>query len=202
MFAMSSVTEGLGTSLLDAMACVEADRRDRGRRHPGSRRRRRHRLLVPPRDHAAMADAIVRLLKDAALRRRMGDAGLARARSAVHVERMVAGDDARSTSGGRHARAVERSLDRRNLHDRVDHVLTRLHLNWCAAFLGTYNVSPACTAYDVPPSMESPRISPRPIELAVEIVPPITIMPVPSLTMMKSALPVCASAPELFCGTS
>ena len=32
-------------------------------------------FLVPPRDHEAMADAIVRLLKDDALRRRMGEAG-------------------------------------------------------------------------------------------------------------------------------
>ena len=33
LFAMSSVTEGLGTSLLDAMACSRADRRDPRRRH-------------------------------------------------------------------------------------------------------------------------------------------------------------------------
>ena len=41
LFVMSSVTEGLGTSLLDAMAAAPPDRRDDGRRHPRSRRRRR-----------------------------------------------------------------------------------------------------------------------------------------------------------------
>ena len=43
LFAMSSVTEGLGTSLLDAMACARADCRHRGRRHSRDRRRRRDR---------------------------------------------------------------------------------------------------------------------------------------------------------------
>ena len=36
-----------------------------------------------------MADAIVRLLNDAALRRQMGEAGLASARERFSVERMV-----------------------------------------------------------------------------------------------------------------
>ena len=47
-------------------------------------------MLVPPRDHAAMAGAILRMLKDADLRRRMGDAGLARVASRFTVDRMVA----------------------------------------------------------------------------------------------------------------
>jgi glycosyltransferase involved in cell wall biosynthesis len=46
-------------------------------------------ILVAPRDHEAMAEAIVRLLKDDDLRRRMGDAGRARARSLFSAERMV-----------------------------------------------------------------------------------------------------------------
>jgi len=45
---------------------------------------------VPPRDHAALARAIVRLLNDQALRRQMGEAGLSRVRSRFTVERMVA----------------------------------------------------------------------------------------------------------------
>lgn len=90
LFVMSSVTEGLGTSLLDAMACsrpivattaggipeVVADG-DTG-------------LLVPPRDHPSMANAIVTLLNDSPRRARMGAAGLARVRERFTVERMVA----------------------------------------------------------------------------------------------------------------
>ena len=43
LFVMSSVTEGLGTSLLDAMACSKAIVATRGRRYSRSRRRRGHR---------------------------------------------------------------------------------------------------------------------------------------------------------------
>ena len=46
-------------------------------------------FLVPPRDHAAMAERLVTLLKDAGLRSRMGGAGLARVRGNFTVERMV-----------------------------------------------------------------------------------------------------------------
>ena len=47
-------------------------------------------LLVPPRDHTELADAIVRALKDDALRQRMGDAGFARVNARFTVDRMVA----------------------------------------------------------------------------------------------------------------
>ena len=47
--------------------------------------------LVEPRDHRAMADRLVVLLKDEPLRRRFGDAALARARERFTVERMVEG---------------------------------------------------------------------------------------------------------------
>ena len=47
-------------------------------------------ILVPPRDDRAMADAIVRLLKDAALRDRMGAAGLSLVNARFSAERMVA----------------------------------------------------------------------------------------------------------------
>jgi glycosyltransferase involved in cell wall biosynthesis len=46
-------------------------------------------LLVPPRDHDAMAAALVTLLQDEALRRRMGLAGEARVRERFSAERMV-----------------------------------------------------------------------------------------------------------------
>jgi glycosyltransferase involved in cell wall biosynthesis len=46
-------------------------------------------LLVPPRDHQAMADALVKLLTNPQLRARMGAAGLARVRAKFSAERMV-----------------------------------------------------------------------------------------------------------------
>jgi glycosyltransferase involved in cell wall biosynthesis len=48
-------------------------------------------FLVPPKDHRAMATKIVTLLKDDALRDRMGTAARARARELFTVERMVEG---------------------------------------------------------------------------------------------------------------
>ena len=90
VFAMSSVTEGLGTSLLDAMACARPIVATRAGGIPEIVEDGVNGLLVQPRDHAAMAAAIVRMLKDAGLRRRMGDAGFARVRERFTVERMVA----------------------------------------------------------------------------------------------------------------
>ena len=86
---MSSITEGLGTSLLDAMAAgkpivatatggipeVVVDG-DTG-------------ILVPPRDDARWPTRSCALLKDAALRQRMGNAGLARAQTRFSAERML-----------------------------------------------------------------------------------------------------------------
>ena len=90
LFVMSSVTEGLGTSLLDAMACSRAIVATRAGGIPEVVEDGENGLLVPPRDHGAMARAIARLLDDEALRRQMGDAGLSRVRSRFTVERMVA----------------------------------------------------------------------------------------------------------------
>ena len=91
LFVMSSVTEGLGTSLLDAMTCTRAVVATNVGGIPEIVEDRRTGLLVAPRDHAAMADAIVRLLGDNAARVRMGEAGLARVQARFTVERMVAG---------------------------------------------------------------------------------------------------------------
>jgi glycosyltransferase involved in cell wall biosynthesis len=90
LFAMSSVTEGLGTSLLDAMACSRAIVATRAGGIPEIVEDGVNGALVAPRDHAAMADAIVRLLKDDGLRKKMGDAGFARVQARFTVERMVA----------------------------------------------------------------------------------------------------------------
>jgi glycosyltransferase involved in cell wall biosynthesis len=89
IFVMSSLTEGLGTSLLDAMAAGKPIVATRAGGIPEVVGDEETGVLVPPRDHDAMAEAIVRLLKDDTLRRKMGDAGRARARSLFSAERMV-----------------------------------------------------------------------------------------------------------------
>lgn len=90
VFAMSSVTEGLGTSLLDAMACSKPIVATSAGGIPEVVVDGENGLVVAPRDHTAMARAIVRLLKDEGLRTRMGEAGFARVRERFTVERMVA----------------------------------------------------------------------------------------------------------------
>ena len=90
LFVMSSVTEGLGTSLLDAMACARPIVATRAGGIPEIVEDGVNGLLVPARDHHALAEAIVRALKDPASRQRMGDAGLARVNERFTVERMVA----------------------------------------------------------------------------------------------------------------
>lgn len=89
LFVMSSETEGLGTSLLDAMAAGKACVGTRAGGIPEVVDDGGTGLLVPAHDPQALAGAIVRLLKDPALRARMGQAGLARVRTAFSVERMV-----------------------------------------------------------------------------------------------------------------
>jgi glycosyltransferase involved in cell wall biosynthesis len=91
LFAMSSVTEGLGTSVLDAMACSRPVVATRAGGIPEIVEDGRTGVLVEPRDHKAMAREIVRLLRDDGLRRRMGDAGRARVSALFTVERMIAG---------------------------------------------------------------------------------------------------------------
>jgi glycosyltransferase involved in cell wall biosynthesis len=89
VFVMSSITEGLGTSLLDAMACGKPIVATTAGGIPEVVVDGETGFLVAPRDHEAMASAIVTLLKDESLRRRMGDAGRARARVHFSAERMV-----------------------------------------------------------------------------------------------------------------
>ena len=89
LFAMSSVTEGLGTSLLDAMACSRAIVATRAGGIPEIVEDGVNGLLVPPRDAASLAAAIVRAQTDDRLRQRLGGAGFARVRERFTVERMV-----------------------------------------------------------------------------------------------------------------
>jgi glycosyltransferase involved in cell wall biosynthesis len=89
LFVMSSVTEGLGTSLLDAMACGKPIVATTAGGMPEVVKDGMTGILVPPRNHEAMADAIVRLLTNDQLRHEMGAAGQARARVYFSAERMV-----------------------------------------------------------------------------------------------------------------
>jgi glycosyltransferase involved in cell wall biosynthesis len=105
LFVMSSVTEGLGTSLLDAMACSRAIVATRTGGIPEVVADGETGLLVPPRDPRALADAIVRLLGDEPARRAMGAAGFARVSERFSLERMIAGTAAvyARVAGTRHA---------------------------------------------------------------------------------------------------
>jgi L-malate glycosyltransferase len=89
LFVMSSVTEGLGTSLLDAMAAARPIVATTAGGIPEVVVHGETGLLVPPRDAHAMAAAIVTLLRDPAGRERFGRAGLARVRERFSAERMV-----------------------------------------------------------------------------------------------------------------
>jgi len=89
IFVMSSITEGLGTSLLDAMAAARPIVATTTGGIPEVVVDGVTGFLVAPRDDAAMAAAIVKLLKDPDLRQRMGQAGLARARELFSAERML-----------------------------------------------------------------------------------------------------------------
>ena len=91
IFAMSSVTEGLGSAVLEAMACGLPGRRRRAPEDlPEVVVDGETGLLVPPHDEPALAQAIVALLGDAARRAAMGAAGRARVVDDFSVETMVA----------------------------------------------------------------------------------------------------------------
>lgn len=91
LFALSSLHEGLCTSLVDAMAAAKAAVATEVGGVPEVMVDGETGFLVPARDHEAMAAKIGLLLKDEALRARMGEAALHRARELFTVERMVEG---------------------------------------------------------------------------------------------------------------
>ncbi len=90
LFVMPSVTEGLGTSVLDAMAASKAVVATRAGGLPEVVVHKDTGFVVEPRDSRAIAAPIVKLLLEEGLRKRMGDAGLARVRARFSAERMVA----------------------------------------------------------------------------------------------------------------
>jgi glycosyltransferase involved in cell wall biosynthesis len=89
LFVMPSVSEGLGTSLLDAMAASKPTVATRTGGIPEVVIDGETGILVPPRDHHALAQAIARLLKDQQLRETMGNAGFERVQRVFSAERMV-----------------------------------------------------------------------------------------------------------------
>jgi glycosyltransferase involved in cell wall biosynthesis len=89
LFVMSSISEGLGTSILDAMAASKAVVATTTGGIPEVVEDGVTGVLVPPHNAPALAEAILRLLKDAPLRRRMGEAGLARVHGQFNVDRMI-----------------------------------------------------------------------------------------------------------------
>jgi glycosyltransferase involved in cell wall biosynthesis len=91
LFVMSSVTEGLGSAILEAMACRRAVVATRAGGIPEAVIDGATGLLVPPQDEAALAKAVIHLLKDSEQRTRFGEAGRARVLEAFSVDRLVAG---------------------------------------------------------------------------------------------------------------
>ncbi len=89
LFVMSSETEGLGTSLLDAMAAGKACVGTRAGGIPEAVADGETGVIVPPRDPEALARAIVMLVNDGERRDAMGAAGRARAVEQFSVDTMV-----------------------------------------------------------------------------------------------------------------
>jgi len=91
VFAMPSHMEGLCTSVLDALAMRRPVVASAVGGLPEIIDHERTGLLVPPRDPEALGDAIVRLLGDRDLGRRLADAGRAHVEQSFSVEGMVSG---------------------------------------------------------------------------------------------------------------
>lgn len=89
VFVMSSVMEGLGTSLLDAMACARPIVATDTGGIPEVVAHDETGLLVPPRDADALAGALVTMLQDEDRARRYATAGYERVHRQFSVEHMV-----------------------------------------------------------------------------------------------------------------
>jgi L-malate glycosyltransferase len=91
LFVMSSVTEGLGSAVLDAMAMGLAVVGTTAGGIPEAVVDGVTGELVPPSDPKALAAAIVKLLKDSAMRRTYGEAARDRVAQHFGVDRLVDG---------------------------------------------------------------------------------------------------------------
>ncbi|MGQ0733700.1 MAG: glycosyltransferase [Acidobacteriota bacterium] len=91
LFVMSSVTEGLGSTVLDAMAMRLAVVGTRAGGIPEAVVDGQTGLLVPPGDPPALAAAVIELLKNPSQRATFGEAGFRRVADTFGVERLVSG---------------------------------------------------------------------------------------------------------------
>ena len=91
LFVMSSVTEGLGSAVLDAMAMGHAVVGTEVGGIPEAVVPYETGLLVDAANPKALANAIVKLLKNPALRKKYGDAGRKRVAEHFGVDRLVEG---------------------------------------------------------------------------------------------------------------
>ena len=90
LFVLSSISEGVSLTLLEAMATGLAVVATKVGGNPEVVADGETGLLVPPRDPAALAAALLRLRRDADERTRMGQAGRERVEQHFDVRRMVA----------------------------------------------------------------------------------------------------------------
>jgi glycosyltransferase involved in cell wall biosynthesis len=91
VFVMSSVTEGLGSAMLDAMACERPVIASRTGGIPEAIEDGVTGVLIPPQDEPALATAIVALLRDRERQATLGAAGRQRIVESFSVDRMVRG---------------------------------------------------------------------------------------------------------------
>lgn len=89
IFVLPTLQEALGTSILEASAMHKPVIGTAVGGVPEAIRDGSTGLLVAPEDSKGLASAIIRLLKDAALRRRMGDEGRAMVEAGYSTEKMV-----------------------------------------------------------------------------------------------------------------
>ena len=89
LFVLPSLTEGVSLTLLEAMACGLPVVTTRVGGNPEVVAEGETGLLVAPADPAALADAVLRVMGDAELARRMGEAGRRRVESFFDVRRMT-----------------------------------------------------------------------------------------------------------------
>jgi glycosyltransferase involved in cell wall biosynthesis len=115
LFVMSSVTEGLGSAMLEAMACRKVVVGTRAGGIPEAIVDGETGVLVAPHDEAALADAIVALLRDPGRAGALGAAGRRRVEQEFSVDRMVDGTlDAYERAEGKGQRAEGGKKDEGN----------------------------------------------------------------------------------------